>query len=79
MISPFNLTGILATIYFAVYSIWPTFRFSALDLYDAYVKQVFNTLYTFSPIILYALFDRELPYYYLMASAALYRSKRYCQ
>lgn len=39
--------------------------------------EIFNTVYTFLPIVLFAIFDRVLPYYYLMRGPSLYRPKRY--
>lgn len=36
-------------------------NFSGVTLYDAYMYQLVNVMYTSLPIVLYAIFDRELP------------------
>jgi len=51
-------------------------RFSCLDAYEPFIKTAFNTIFTSMPIVLYTIFDRELPYYHLMSCAGLYKCAR---
>ncbi|CAD7959407.1 unnamed protein product [Amoebophrya sp. A120] len=67
-----NVAFSMPSVFFSMVS-----RFSALDLYDPWVKQIFNTVFTFLPIVLYTIFDRELPYYYLLNGPPLYRPLRF--
>ncbi|CAD7954263.1 unnamed protein product [Amoebophrya sp. A25] len=67
-----NVAIALPSVFFSAVS-----RFSSTDLYDPWVKQIYNTVFTFLPIVLYALFDRELPFYYLMSGPPLYRPHRF--
>jgi hypothetical protein len=47
--------------------------FSATNLYDPFLKQFFNNLFTLLPIITHGLFDREFPQHVLSKCAFLYK------
>ncbi|PFH38354.1 phospholipid-translocating P-type ATPase, flippase subfamily protein [Besnoitia besnoiti] len=57
----------LADLFFAFLSI-----FSASDLFNPWLKQLYNVLYTCIPVILFTIFDRQLPYDILLHTPVLY-------
>ncbi|CEM07868.1 unnamed protein product [Vitrella brassicaformis CCMP3155] len=46
--------------------------FSGTDFYNSWLKQVYNLLYTSVPIVVHAVFDRQLPHNLLRQCPALY-------
>lgn len=56
-----------ADFFFAFVSAW-----SAADLFNSWLKQLYNVLYTCLPVVLYAIFDRQLPMEVFLQTPVLY-------
>jgi phospholipid-transporting ATPase len=48
-------------------------NFSGMPLYEKYMYQLFNILYASVPIIIFSVYDKELPVNYFMRTPSLYR------
>lgn len=57
----------LADFFYAFVSAW-----SAADLFNSWLKQLFNVLYTTLPVVLYSIFDRQLPMEVTLQTPVLY-------
>lgn len=62
-----NVVFGLADFFFAFVSTW-----SAADLFNSWLKQLFNVLYTTLPVVLYSIFDRQLPLEVTLQTPVLY-------
>ncbi|KAL8454846.1 hypothetical protein Emed_000025 [Eimeria media] len=62
-----NVVFGMADFFFAFVSAW-----SASDLFNSWLKQLFNVLYTTLPVFLYAIFDRQLPMEVTLQTPVLY-------
>lgn len=62
-----NVVFGLADFFFAFLSV-----FAATDLFNPWLKQLYNVLYTCIPVVLFTVFDRQLPYDVLFQTPVLY-------
>lgn len=62
-----NVVFGLADFFYAFVSAW-----SAADLFNSWLKQLFNVLYTTLPVVLYSIFDRQLPMEVTLQTPVLY-------
>nr|CEL78271.1 TPA: P-type ATPase, putative [Toxoplasma gondii VEG] len=62
-----NVVFGLADLFFAFVSV-----FAASDIFNPWLKQLYNVLYTCIPVMLFTVFDRQLPYDVLLQTPVLY-------
>ncbi|CBZ55853.1 putative P-type ATPase [Neospora caninum Liverpool] len=62
-----NVVFGLADLFFAFVSV-----FAASDMFNPWLKQLYNVLYTCIPVMLFTVFDRQLPYDVLLQTPVLY-------
>ncbi|OEH77156.1 putative P-type ATPase [Cyclospora cayetanensis] len=68
-----NVVFGVADFFYAFVSAW-----SASDIFNSWLKQLFNVLYTTLPVVLYSIFDRQLPMEVTLQTPVLYPAYATC-